>query len=302
MKIVMTSLLLLAAHLLQAQGCSDAGFCGIVRSQSNTFSSQKNRLELAYVFAKGEADVTIHTQQLSYLRTLGSRWAVGFRGTFATAQGTFGLRGFPGDVYGTAFYKLTSPDSAAKKLRWNALGGLKAPFNLANLKINDHPLPMVYQSSLGTGDVILGVNVDHARWMLDAAFQVPLLNLNRNGFIAEQSGTREFPTTNLFRRQPDVLLRATWKYTSRNDKLHLRPNLMAIAHLGNDTFEDATGQRQTIENSAGLTVNWNLLATYYLNAHHGIEASLAAPIVAREARPDGLTRAFTAGLSYIARW
>lgn len=301
-KLFILSLMAFLAHETRAQGCSDAGFCSIVGSQGTPNVNYRNRLELGYVYAAGEADVTIHSQQLGYRRSLGQRWAASLKGTMATSQGSFGTRGFPGDVYLTGFYRLSKPEQTDKKWAWNALLGIKAPLTNANLKINEHPLPMVYQSSLGTGDVIAGLNAEHQHWVLDAALQLPVLNLNRNAYFSELSGTDKFPTTNLFERRPDVLLRATWKYTSPNEKLLLRPNLMAILHLGDDTYEDATGMRRTIDGSSGLTLNWNLLTTYFLHPHHGLELSVASPLVARDARPDGLTRAFTAGLAYIARW
>ncbi|MFN7708466.1 MAG: hypothetical protein ACK5QE_07385 [Sphingobacteriia bacterium] len=287
--------------LAKAQGCSDAGFCTITGSHGQSIDSLHNRLEIGNVYAVAEEDVQVNTQYITYRRQFGARWAASVKTTFSTAWGNFGTRGHFGDVYGTGFYTLSHP-SVPKKVMWNALLGVKVPTNLGNLKINQNPLPIVYQSSLGTVDAIAGLNATIESWTLDAAVQLPVVQSNRNSFFAEQSGTDVFPSTNLFERRPDALLRVTYNYQTDDRRLTVRPNLLAIYHLGEDTFEDALGKRQDIKGSDGLTLNINLIADYFWVPRHGLELSVAGPLVVREERPDGLTRGLTAGLAYIARF
>ena len=157
---------------------------------------------------------------------------------------------------------------------------------------------MVYQSSLGTFDLILGTNYNYKKWDFNAAVQIPVVNINKNSFIKEFSGTDLFETTNLFERKSDGLLRATYSHKTKNGKFIFKPNVLFLYHLGEDTYQDTFGNRKSINGSSGVTINGNFIANYKLNASSNLETSLASPFVVREERPDGLTRKFTLGLSY----
>jgi hypothetical protein len=175
---------------------------------------------------------------------------------------------------------------------------LKFPFTASNLKINGYSLPLDYQSSLGTVDAFVGTNLHYKQWDFNAALQIPVVNLNKNSYFAEYSGTTDFPSTNLFERKPDALLRATYLVNIPKSKFSFKPNVLFIYHLGEDSYENIFGRRESIKGSDGLTVNGNLLSTYRINQQNQIELSIASPFVVREVRPDGLTRSLVLGLQY----
>ena len=102
----------------------------------------------------------------------------------------------------------------------------------------------------------------------------------------------------MFERKPDILLRATYSIKTPNNKFTIKPNLLFIYHLGEDRFENIFGKSETLVGSDGLTINGNLISAYNIDKQNGIELSIAAPFVVREARPDGLTRSFVAGILY----
>ena len=87
-------------------------------------------------------------------------------------------------------------------------------------------------------------------------------------------------------------------------KLTVQPGLLAIQHLGVDTRLDAGNvnwitqslPRVDIEGSDGLTLNLTADARYKLSDTWALEASFGSPLVTREARPDGLTRALVANM------
>ncbi|MDX6189402.1 hypothetical protein SGQ83_08595 [Flavobacterium sp. Fl-318] len=277
---------------IKAQGCSDAGVCSINNTYA-TDSIAKNAIEISTVFGAGESDVTYISPYVSYTRNFNKRWSGSAKITSSFASGSFGDRGSIGDAFLTAHYKTRSN----KVYKWSYTAGLKIPFNSSNLKINDHPLPLDYQSSLGTFDFIGSVNLTYKKLDFISALQLPVININTNSYIAEYSGTTDFPTTNLFERKPDVLFRTTYTIETRNSKFSFKPNVLFIYHLGEDTYEDIYGVRQAIKGSEGLTINGNLISAYSFKGG-SLELSLATPFVVRDVRPDGLTRKYTIGIGY----
>jgi hypothetical protein len=279
---------------LHAQGCSDAGICSVSNSFEPKANQSRQSIELGGAYGAGEADVEYLTSHLTYTRELGRQFALSTKVTFNVAQGSFGKRGTFGDAYLIGNYQLPS----TKTQQWSVLAGIKFPFTSANLKINGYSLPMDYQASLGTFDWIAMANLNYKHWDFNAGIQLPVFNINRNSYLSEFSGTYAFPSTNLFERKPDALFRATYRFDTSKQKFRFKPNVLFIYHLGRDSYETIYGKRENIAGSGGLTINGNLIALYAVNTKSSIELSVAAPFVVRKIRPDGLTRAFTAGITY----
>lgn len=277
---------------IQSQGCSDAGVCSINNTYT-TDSIAKNAIEISTVFGAGESDVTYVAPYISYTRNFNDQWSGSAKITSSFASGGFGERAGLGDAFLTAHYKTLTN----KVFKWSYTAGIKIPFNSSNLKINDHPIPLDYQSSLGTFDFIGSINLSYKKLDFISALQLPVFNINANSYFAEYSGTTDFPSTNLFERRPDVLFRSTYTIETRNSKFSFKPNLLFIYHLGEDTYEDIYGERRAIKGSQGLTINGNLISAYSFKGG-SLELSLATPFVVRDVRPDGLTRKFTIGIGY----
>lgn len=277
-----------------AQGCSDAGLCSINHAFQSNEKEFRNTIEIAAIFGAGESDVSYFSPYITYSKRFNERYSFTSKVTFSAANGSFGTKSQFGDAYLIGNYTFKEKN----KKQWSTLVGLKFPFNSSNLKINGYSLPMDYQSSLGTMDLFLGTNLRYKKWDFNGAVQIPVINWNKNSYFKEYSGTDDFPSTNLFKRKPDALLRATYSIKTTNNKFIIKPNLLFIYHLGEDSFENIFGKRETIAGSDGLTINGNLITAYDINKQNGIELSLAVPFVVREVRPDGLTRSFVAGILY----
>ncbi|WP_165930284.1 hypothetical protein [Flavobacterium sp. GT3P67] len=277
-----------------AQGCSDAGICSIGTGFQITDKELKNGIEVGSIFGAGEADVIYFSPYISYTRTINERFALSSKITYSVASGSFGKRGAFGDAYFIGNYNWKPKTNT----QWSSLLGFKIPFTSSNLKINEFSLPLDYQSSLGTFDLIAGLNLNYKKWDFNTAVQIPVFNNNKNSYFKEFSNTDDFPSTNLFERKPDALFRTTYTFQTSNKKFTFKPNVLFIYHLGEDSFENAFGKRETIKDSDGLTINGNIIGAYAINTQNSIELSLATPFVVREARPDGLTREFTAGIIY----
>lgn len=278
---------------LQAQGCSDAGICGISAHQ-DLHPTSRNELEINAIVGAGESDTRYFSPFIAYTRDFNGRWSGGVKVTSSFAEGRFGKRGSLGDVYLSTRF---TPQPDAQR-SWSYSAAVKIPFNRSNLKINEHPLPLDYQSSLGTIDFLGSVNLHYQHWDFNAALQLIVVNLNANSFIADYSGTDDFPSTNLFRRRPDALFRATYTLSDPKKRFSLKPNLLFIYHLGEDSFENIYGQRESIPGSNGLTLNGNVIGTYEFGSG-SLSLSAATPFIVRDIRPDGLTREFTVSVGYV---
>ena len=200
--------------------------------------------------------------------------------------------------FGDAFLIGNYTFKEKNKKQWSAILGFKFPFTASNLKINGYSLPLDYQSSLGTIDLFLGTNWHYKHWDFNGALQLPFVNLNKNSYFKEYGGTDDFPSTNLLKRKPDALVKATYSIKTTNKKFTFKPNVLFIYHLGEDSFENIFGQRENITGSDGLTINGNLITSYAVSKQSRLELSLATPFVVRDIRPDGLTRSFVTGLQY----
>lgn len=277
-----------------SQGCSDAGICSVSKGFQQGEITFKNDLEISAIYSLGEADLVYVSPYVSYTKRFNERYSFTAKVTFSTATGSFGTRSQFGDAFLVGNYVFKEKNNR----QWSALLGFKFPFTASNLKINGYSLPLDYQSSLGTIDVFVGTNYRYKKWNFNLALQLPVINLNKNSYFSEYAGTDDFPSTNLFQRQPDALIRATYTIQTVNKRISFKPNLLFIYHIGEDSFENIFGQREHIKESDGLTINGNLLTSYKLTAQSQIELSIATPFVVRTIRPDGLTRSFVAGLQY----
>ena len=291
---LLLSLVIMFAFKGFAQGCSDAGICSVGSNFELDEIENKNSLETATIFAAGEEDLIYFSPYISYARKLNDQFSISTKLTFSSANGSYGTKSAFGDIYLIGNYVFKEKESK----QWSVLTGWKFPLNNADLKIDGISLPLDYQSSLGTIDLFVGTNFKYYKWDFTATIQIPIFNHNKNSFFNELSESEVFPSTNLFERKSDALFRVTYTYKTTNQKFTFKPNLLFIYHLGEDTFENELGNRETIKNSSGLTVNGNLLSSYQINNGNSIELSLATPFVIRDVRPDGLTRSFVLGLSY----
>jgi hypothetical protein len=294
-KLLTLFLALSPALTLFSQGCSDAGFCtvGSLKSpdsdtaQPTTF----NQLKIGLSLGRADYEITTVASFLEYNRQFGKYWSASAKLTQLAQSGNgISVNGLS-DVFLTGVYN-------PRKLAYTL--GIKVPLTDGNRSYNGQPLPLDYQSSLGTLDLIAGISRKWSNFRLTAAIQQPLAQNNNRFFpMAHDSASVLFdiPATNGFHRKGDVLLRATYDFAA-GKHWKLIPGLLPIFHLGEDTYLDASGSRETISGSSGLTLNGTLFVHYAFNEHHKLEASFGTPFVARTVRPDGLTRKYVFGVEY----
>lgn len=278
---------------VSAQGCSDAGFCTVNIFKPNSYDSiANNQIKLGASFGMADHSITILASYLEFNRRINKRLGVDFKLTSISQSGnsisSFGIS----DLFLNANYSVTEQSKITL--------GVKVPFSMANKKENGVPLPMDYQSSLGTVDLIFGLGLNIKKLQFVFAIQQPLTQ-NKNEFISDSypanSALSTFQSTNKFIRSGDVLIRLSYPI-SVHHKIKITPSLLPIYHLTNDRYTDALNMEREIDNSEGLTLNANAFLDYNISNKNSLQFNVGFPLVVRESRPDGLTRSFIATVQY----
>lgn len=285
-----------------AQGCSDAGFCSLGVLKNNVQDPTKHTFSFGTSYGFGEQKTSTINPYAEYGVKFNDRLAFSTKLTATYANGFLGHAFDIGDLYGSIVY---SPKSSGNN-SVSFIGGIKLPLTTANDKNSyGKPLSLDYQSSIGTFDAIGGINyIINKKWEFDAGLQVPVYQNNKNTYFPDEytdPRALKFAPTNNFRRKSDVLARLGY-YFNISSSFILKPNLLGVYHLGNDTYEDRFGQRQTIQNSDGLTLNGALTAVKKLKNGNSIEIIAATPFIVRTIRPDGLTRGLVLNVQYNFTW
>jgi hypothetical protein len=297
--LVVTLFIILEGSLL-AQGCSDAGVCTIHSIKNNTGTGDDNKdndIAVGFAFGKGERNISYYTPYIEYTRSLNSRTSLTAKASFAFISGELANTSGLSDL----FVSVNHAFDTKGKWQKSFIAGLKVPFDRSDIIKDGKHLPMPYQTSLGTTDLVLGINYNRNAFGITLAVQQPLKSINGNNFIPENypanSLAQKYLPTNEFSRKGDALLRFSYNYKLA-EKLSVRPSLLGIYHLANDSYLDANKIRMNILNSNGLTLNGNLFLDYSFNNGSGLELSVGTPFIIREKRPDGLTRSVVASIEY----
>ncbi len=280
---------------VNAQGCSDAGFCtinSIKPSLEKGTAGSKNQIKVGVSYGSADNSISVFGNYIEYNRTFNDKFGMDVKLTALSQSGNsisiFGLS----DAFLNANYQLNK--------RVKLILGTKIPFSNGNAKKNGLALPMDYQASLGTFDLILGMGYEMKKLQLVLALQQPLTQ-NSNRFFAENypvgSKLRSFQTTNQFKRSGDLLCRISYPI-ALNKKLTCTPGLLPIYHIRNDRYTDIFNMEREIKGSAGLTLNGNIYFDYMIDNKNALQFNAGAPLVVRDTRPDGLTRGFVANLEY----
>lgn len=294
-KFVILAAIVLVGKFVNGQGCSDAGFCTLNSFKPNTadsVSTIKNQFKVGFTYGSADYSISIFGNYLEYNRQLNDKFTFDAKITSLAQSGSdiseIGLS----DIYLNLNFKIKKGAKISI--------GTKLPLTDGNKTLNDLSLPMDYQSSLGTFDMILGLGFEIGKLQCVAAVQQPITQ-NKNAFLSERypvnSELRNFQSTNKYKRSGDVLFRASYPIRL-GDRFKITPSILPIYHLMNDKYTDALDVERTIDGSQGLTLNGNAYFDYEINNKNALQLNVGAPFIVRDARPDGLTRGIVVNLEY----
>ncbi len=276
------------------QGCADAGLCTVSGLDSG-FEKDEIPITARYstIFGLGEQSVFHITAQFEVVIPTFKYQTVQIKMPYNMTFGNLGNISGLGDMSISLNQNVFSGEDS----RLNIITGFKIPSNDANKSTDGFPLPMAYQTSLGTYDVILGISYLYKKWHFGFGYQHSFGH-NLNEFQHSYNNPANFNNYNEsyhLQRADDIMLRLERQFTVNNFRLIL--GALPIYHLGNDKIVDG----QIVQNSSGLTLNLNAKAEKEFKKDWIIDLMLAAPIIYREVRPDGLTRSFIIVVSVAKR-
>lgn len=302
-KAFLKTLLLPSVFLLSlngyGQGCSDAGVCtmnSFKPTNNDSTSKQKtNQIKIGAFLGRADYDITVSGLYLEFNKQFNKKSSADFKLNSLAQSGNNLSNSGLSDVLISANYQVQ------KKSRITL--GTKIPLSKAddlNNRRDPYSLPMDYQSSLGTYDIIAGYAHQYKKFQFVLAIQQPITQ-NKNTFLASgfqnDSVLKSFQSTNNFKRSGDIMVRISHPFKLK-ENFTLVASALPIYHLQNDKYTNEFGIEKAIEGSQGLTVNGNIYLDYSINPSNNLQFNVGMPFLVRKSRPDGLTRIFIATLEY----
>lgn len=278
--------------LSKSQGCSDAGLCTISGLDSGYGNGEtQTNAKYSTIFGLGEQNVFHVTTQFEINIPTFKNHLVQIKMPYNFTFGNLGNISGLGDLSLSVNQRVYSTDVASI----NFVAGIKIPANEANIRKGGFPLPMAYQTSLGTYDMILGMSTNLDSWHISFGYQHSFGH-NLNEFEHRYDNPANFNNYNEsyhLQRADDIMVRVEKIYTVNSYKLLF--GVLPIYHLWEDKIMDG----QKVDGSSGLTLNLNAAVEKKFKNDIIMNIILAAPIIDREVRPDGLTRSFVVVVSFL---
>ncbi|MEO5562472.1 MAG: hypothetical protein ABIR18_03535, partial [Chitinophagaceae bacterium] len=166
--------------VVKSQGCSDAGFCTINSFRPSAGDAQsaiyKNQFRIGISGGRADHNISIVSGLLEYSRQINKSVGIDTKLVFLSQSGNNISTTGVSDAFVNINYAI------AGNVR--LILGAKIPLSDGNKQKNDLPLPMDFQSSLGTFDIIAGLDYKLEKWKFNIGWQQPLVQ-NSNSFLAE---------------------------------------------------------------------------------------------------------------------
>jgi hypothetical protein len=294
---------------LNAQGCSDAGFCtmGAMRPgqpYSKNINITLKSVELSQYLGVTRFGDKVYATTLDFNVGITGKDAVQFKLPYMAASGPLGQAKGIGDI--SISYTRTLIRTIKHQL--NLTGGAKIPLGNSGKTFDGKPLPMYYQQNLGTYDLVIGLSYMTNKWLFATGIQYPL-TANKNQFfwkpwIAEGANPdmiKQYPSSINLYRGKDVMFRAERSLRMSNWGVSL--GLLGIYRLNKDIRTNPkTKEREKVEDSDGLALTALLGLKYSFNVNSGIKLIFGQRLVKRHFNPDGLSREQVIELGYVYKF
>jgi hypothetical protein len=290
-----------------AQGCSDAGFCTMGAMKPDQPFNKKIELKLRSMelsFYRGTTTLTpviyVATADLNF--SLNSKNSFQVKLPYQAVQGSLANTSGLGDIS----LCFTRNIFTSERYDINLSVGSKIPTNKSDKTVNDLPLPMYYQTSLGTFDFITGLSLITRKWLFATGIQVPL-NKNGNQFLwgawkdtGREAYIERYAPAKELKRGTDVMIRVERNF--RFSRLNFSLGLLPIYRITNDEITNGAGQRIKPDKAKGLALSGIFTTGYNFNVQSGIKLLVGHKLVQRDINPDGLSRELVTTLSFYHRF
>ncbi len=306
--IVYTLFFLAACHAAYSQGCSDAGFCTMGAMKPDQPFNKKIELKLRSMevsFYRGTTTLT----PVVYVATADMTFSLNYKTSFQIKLPYQAVTGRLANTssLGDISLCLTRNLYSSQKTDINLSVGTKIPSNHSDKTENGRPLPMYYQTSLGTYDFITGISLITRQWLFATGIQIPL-NQNENKFLwgawtdsgEDPEYIKKYSKAKELKRGTDVMVRVERNF--RLSRFNFSLGLLPIYRVTNDEITNPQGKREKPDGAKGLAMSGIVTAGYSFNVHSGIKLLGGHKIVQRDNNPDGLTRELVTTVSYYHRF
>ena len=287
-RILLSVFLLHGTWYLHGQGCSDAGACSIGSMDEINKEIKLPRFKISYDqnVSLGEKFTFISNTSLIVEHRFTKSTSFVARVPFILTSGNLGNTTGIGDVLVSFIQQIHKGQHSKIGL---LLGG-KLRTNSSDFKFMNDPLPMAYQTSLGTYDIIGGIQYLYKSWDFYIAYQHPF-GRNNNQYLHPEDETDEkklYYESAFLKRGDDVALRIQKTFLLKNDQ-SLHPGILPIYRLQKSEIM-RNDQPEVLSGSNGLTFNLFLTYTKKVRQNSIISLTAAFPVIDKDYRADGLTR------------
>lgn len=300
----------LSVDEIQAQGCSDSGFCsmGAIRSSQSFFKDVNFKLrsiELNYHYGRTKFRDNIWATTLEGNFSMGKKNMLQFRVPYIRISGALGAIDGLGDV-AISFTRIAY---ATENNKIAFVIGTRLPAHAGNRVSKAHgiQLPSYYQTSMGTFDAVVGASWINKDWLFATGLQIPI-GRNKNDFFwglwkqTELYQTvHDYPIAREINRGNDLMFRIERKYRYRRWTGYI--GFLGIYRLNMDSVLPNDSDTPTqVEGTNGLASNAVFALNYSLNAKNHVKLLVGKKINERRVTLDGLQREYIAQLNYEFRF
>ncbi len=310
-----------------SQGCSDAGFCTMGAMKPSQIYTRKINFKLRSAeisYGRGKTTLT----PVITAATADLTFGLNEKTSFQVKLPYYWVSGNLGETSGLSdiSYSFTRNVYSTEKFHINATIGGKIPTNNSDLDsdVNSQyltsgmpegtsvDLPMYYQTSLGSWDLVAGASYISQKWMFATGIQIALTE-NENDFRWGQWAQYPDPNylmdnflANDLKRGTDIMFRAERAF--HFSKWDVRVGMLPIFRITKDEIRDVIpgsptqGQRIKVDNTTGLALTGILNVAYHFNTNNSVTFLYGQKITDRKVNPDGLTRDNVLSLGYVIRF
>ena len=315
MKFLCFSILLQLICLFQfspvfGQGCSDAGFCSMGAMKPDQHFSKKlqvklRSIEISQYVGRTRFESYIFATSLDVNLGLGQRNTIQFKVPYmrSTGRENWNISGI-GDISLSFTRNLINREA----FQVNATIGAKIPTNNSDQRIDNNgiprPVPMYYQTSLGTYDLVLGLSLISRDWLVAFGYQQPLIHNNENQFVHEDwsehplfAQIQHYPESPNLRRRSDIMMRVERNF--RFSRFSFNVGLLPIYRFRKDrvTFSEEEGEIDAAK-SDGLALSLLFGMAYRFSTKSQLKFLFGDRLYERVFNPDGLSREQVFSLGY----
>lgn len=249
-------------------------------------------LKIASGFCIDNKRTSIFTQEVegnrifySHIGSLGLANKIQIKVPYKNIRGSLGNVSGLGDIvvsYSLEWFFGANPGG------FGLVGGAKIATNNSNV----NALPMMYQTSLGTHDFILGAFVTGYSWNYVAGYQRPIKHVNNNEFL----GNGDYKSSNGLRRAGDIMLKVERRFQFTKSVLTF--GVVNFYHLGDDKIIDSsTNAMVKVRNTTNYSLNLTAKSYFYIFDRINADITFAIPIIGSKQRFDGLSRTFSVAIA-----